>query len=546
MNLNKIIGYLDKINLNNKHIFFIFLFFFILFCFSIIDQYSNILSYPDLYMSFLGDGSSHIKIIDRFDNKLNFHRLHQAILYFNNYYIFSATILKFLKIFFGDSYSLVGISAVIVNLISIFSICVFGYLISFNFTKSKLFAIGMILLLWNVDLIRFALRIYPDILQLALIFVAVYFATLQNKFSWFLSFIFCGLAFGVKAQGLLIFIYLITFFFIYELLKNNFKIKNLKISIFKTFLYGSLFLVTFFTLNQIDPIQLLNDLLSKALDQASDLEFDNSKRALAYLTIIFREKSNIVIFLITICIGYILNFDIKRNKILFLVTLIFFILFYYQISNNKFLVEGPRYLYHLLPLIIILLSISFSNISNYLYLKKLRIIPLIITIIIFSYGLNSFNKTFFNSIKRYDFKKIIKNDKKIEGYNFLKSIKANYENPLICAGRYSPIPLGHDGYKKVKKSYRHLDFEKIIRNKQCDIIVLDSSTPGRYIWFKKNLDNIIIKKYEKLSKFAQLLGKDKIERTQQLIKYILTDSKSGYKVIFYNEKIIVLTIDNNP
>ena len=194
-----------------------------------------------------------------------------------------------------------------------------------------------------------------------------------------------------------------------------------------------------------------------------------------------------------------------------------------------------------------MLSISFSNISNYLYLKKLRIITLIITIIIFSYGLNLFNKTFFNSIKRYDFKKIVKNDEKIEGYNFLKSIKANYENPLVCAGHYSPVPTGPDGYKRerIKTSYRHLDFEKIIRNKQCDIIVLDSSTPGRYIWFSKNLDNIITPKYENMGKYIQLLGKDKIERTQQLIKYILTDSKSGYKVVFYNKKIIVLTINNN-
>ena len=542
MMFNKIFSYLDKIDLDNKYIFSIFFFFYILFCFSTIDQFSNILSYPDFYETFLGDGFANIRKINEIDYKLNFQKIHGSFLYSNNYYIFSVTILKFLKIFYGYSYSLVGISALIVNLISIFSICVFGYLICFNFSKSKLFSLGIISLLWHPDLIIYALQIYPDILQLALIIPAVYFVTLQHKFSWFLSFFLCGLAFGVKAQGLFIFIYLITFFFIYELFKHNFKINNLKISIFKTFLYGSLFLVTFFTLNQIDPIQLLNDLLFKSLDQASDLEFDNSKRALAFLTIIFREKSNIVIFLITICIGYILNFDDKKNKILFLVTLIFFILFYFQLSNNKFVLQGPRYLYHLLPLIIILLSISFSNISNYLYLKKLRIITLITTIIIFSYGLNLFNNTFFNSIKRYDFKKIVKNDEKIEGYNFLKSIKANYENPLICAGHYSPVPTGPDGYdrNRIKTSYRHLDFEKIIRNKQCDIIVLDSSTPGRYIWFGKNLDNIIIRKYENMGKYIQIFGKDKIERTQQLIKYILTDSKSGYKVIFYNKKMIVL------
>ena len=543
MKISKILRYLDQTIFQNKNIFIIFFFIYILFCFSIIDQYSTVLSNPDLYRYFLGDGASHIGKIWEVDNKLSFHKIHKSGFYFNNYYIFPVPILKFLKIFFAYNYSLVGISAVIVNLISIFVICVFGYLICFNITKSKIFSLGIILLLWHGDLITFALRIYPDILQLALIFLAVYFATLQNNFKWLFSFVFCGLAFGVKAQGLLIFIYLIILFFIFEFSNYNFKINNIIISFSKTILYVLLFLGTFFILNQIDPMQLLKDILFVGSNNVSDLEFDNSKRALKFLTKIFREESNIIIFLITISIGYFLNFNFKKNKILFLVTLIILLLFYYQLSNNSFLLHGTRYLYHLLPLIIILLSISFNNISNYLYQKKLSAITLIYTIIILSYGLDLFNKTFFNSIKRYDFKNRITNDKMIKGYNFLKSIKVNYKNPLVCAGHYSAVPIGLDGYerKKVLKSYRHLDFEEFIKEKKCDIIVLDKSTPGRYIWFKDNLDNIIVKKYEKLGKFAQMLGKDKIERTQQLINYILKDSQSGYEVIFYNSKMIVLT-----
>ena len=127
----------------------------------------------------------------------------------------------------------------------------------------------------------------------------------------------------------------------------------------------------------------------------------------------------------------------------------------------------------------------------------------------------------------------------INGYNFLKSISDKYKNSLVCAGYYSPVPLGSGGFTKVYKSYRHLDYEKEIRNRECDIIVLDDSTPGRYIWLD-NLDNLIIEKYETLGTFNQLLGKEKIEKTQELIKYIIKDPISGYKVIYKNPKVIVL------
>jgi len=540
MKINKILSYLDKITLQNKIIFLIFFFLYLLFSFSIIDQYSNVLNNPDLYRYFLGDGASHIARIDKIDKELNLNRIHPATYYFNNYYIFPATLLKFLKVFFGYNYSLAGISAVIVNLLSIFFICVYGYLICFNISKSKIFSLGIILLIWHGDLIKYALRIYPDILQLAFMFAAVYYATSQHKFNWLLSFVFCGLAFGVKAQGLLITVYLLTLFFFMELSKHNFKINDIKLSLFKTFLYALVFLGAFFILNQIDPIQLLKEIFSVATEKVRDQGFDNSERAFRFLTIIFREKSNIVIFLITICIGYTLNFNVKKNKILFLVTLIFLLLFYYQASNNSFALYGPRYLYHLLPLIILLLSISLNNISNYFCQKKLKMISLIFTIIIFGYGLNLFKNTFFKSISIYNFKDRVQSGQEIEGYNFLKTIRPNYDNPLVCAGRYSLVPRGSQGYRRVRKS-DHLDYEKIIRNKKCNLVILDQSTPGVYIWFDGTIDNIIIKKYENLSYHDQGFGKDKIEKTQQLIKYILTDLKSGYEVIFYNKKMIVLT-----
>ena len=542
MKFNEILNRSNKFNFDNKIILILFSFTYIIFSFYIIDQYSNILSYFDLYRHFLGDGDAHISKIYKIDQKLNLHKIHDTTLYNNNYYIFSLSILKFLKIFPGYNYSLVGMSAVIINLLSIFIICVTGYLICFNISKSKIFSFGIILLLWNADLIRLSLSIYPDILQLAFIFLATYFITLDSKYKWFLSFIFCGLAFGVKAQGLLIFLYLITFYFTFELAKHDININNFIISVLRnTLLYSSLFLITFFILNQIDPSHLLKNLLATVVDDGSIKEYDNTRIAFNNFIYILRGKSNLIIFLTIIIFGLISIFYEKKNKILFLVTLIFLILFYYQLSSNSFFIQGPRYFYHLLPLLIILLSIVFFNISNYLYQKKLSIIPLIISIIFLFYGLNLFNKNFFLAVNYYDFKTKIKKDQIIDGYNFLKTMKDKDKNHLVCAGYYSPVPMKYNGFTRILKSYRHLDFEKQIRNKECDIIVLDNSTPGRYIWFKDNLDNLIIKKYENLATYNKILGKDKIEKTQILIKYILTDHQSGYQVDFFNSKMIILT-----
>ena len=298
MKFNEILNRSNKFNFDNKIILILFSFTYIIFSFYIIDQYSNILSYFDLYRHFLGDGDAHISKIYKIDQKLNLHKIHDTTLYNNNYYIFSLSILKFLKIFPGYNYSLVGMSAVIINLLSIFIICVTGYLICFNISKSKIFSFGIILLLWNADLIRLSLSIYPDILQLAFIFLATYFITLDSKYKWFLSFIFCGLAFGVKAQGLLIFLYLITFYFTFELAKHDININNFIISVLRnTLLYSSLFLITFFILNQIDPSHLLKNLLANVVDDGSIKEYDNTRIAFNNFIYILRGKSNLIIFL---------------------------------------------------------------------------------------------------------------------------------------------------------------------------------------------------------------------------------------------------------
>ena len=527
---------------HNKTILCFFTFAYVIFSIYVINQYSVALGNVDFYRYFFGDGNHHISLINKIDAKLNLNKIHSADLYYNNYYIFSLAILKLLKIFPGSDYTLVGISAVIINLISIYTICIACYLICYNLSKSKFFSIGIVCLLWSFDLLRFSLRIYPDILQLSLIFLSVYFVSTNNKYKWLLSFVFCGLAFGVKAQGLLIFIYLISFYFFYEC-SNKLKRINTKVVItifLYTFLYTLIFLITFFSLNQLDPYKFAQSILSAA-SRSSDIQsFDNTKIVYNYFIYLLRDKANFIIFIAAIILNLFLLISRKKIDILFFVSLAFLILFYYQIFNFSQLVQGPRYLYHFLPLIIICISSIFNNICEYLNEKNLKIIPLLCALLVFGHGIVIFKNTFFKVLPRYDFKTKIKKDDMFKGYYFFKeNIKTNIKDPLVCAGHYSLIPMNFS--KNIRKSYRHLDFEKSILNKECEYILLDSSTPGRYIWFKGRLDNLIIRKYENLNNHHKLFGKEKIEKTQELIKYLLQDPRSGYVVTYYNPKMIILS-----
>ena len=527
---------------NNKTILCFFTFAYVIFSIYIINQFSIILSNVDFYKPYLYDGFYHIQLINLIDKKLNLQKIHYANLYYNNYYIFSLGILKLLKIFPGSDYTLVGLSAVIINLISTYTICIACYFICCNLSKSKFFSIGIVCLLWNYSLLNFSLTIYPDILQLSFIFLSVYFVTINNKYKWLLSFIFCGLAFGVKAQGLLIFIYLISFYFFYEF-SNNLQRINTKVvtTIFLyTFLYTLIFLITFFSLNQLDPYKLAQSILSAASKSSDIQSFDNTKIVYNYFIYLLRDKANFIIFIAAIILNLFLLISRKKIDILFYVSLVFLILFYYQVSNLFRLVEGPRYLYHFLPLIIICISSIFNNICEYLNEKNLKIIPLLCALLVFGHGIVIFKNTFFKVLPRYDFKTKIKGDYSVKGYNFFKeNIKTYIKDPLVCAGHYSLIPMNFS--KNIRKSYGLLDFEKSILNKECEYILLDYSTPGRYIWFKGTLDNLIIPKYENLGDFNKLYGKEKIEKTQELIKYLLQDPRSGYVVTYYNPKMIILS-----
>jgi hypothetical protein len=531
-----------NIKLNNTFIVFPISIFFLLFSFYIINQYTYALQNTDYYQYLFGDGSYHISLVERLDKNFSLQKLHPHAYYGNNYYLFSLLILKIIKIFPSYDYSSIGLSMIILNLISIYIVLISAYFISHNITKSKLFSLGVALFIWNQDLIYFSLKIYPDILQLAFIFLAVLSLTISNKNKYFWAIFFSGLAFGVKAQGLLIFLYIIFFYLVYELFSDNFKFSS-KNDVESLVCYLILFFFLFFILNLQNPLKFFWNILESLISKShSELEFHNFRNVNLYFSYIFQGNYLFKLFILFISVGCFFVYKYKFEYILFFFTILTIIIFYIQVINLKSLVEGPRYLWHFIPLLIIVFSVSFKNIKEFFNIKKLNVLVNLLTFTLLFCSYLLFIKNFSASLQRFDFKNILENDNMIKGSKFFTQIDKRKQNPFVCAGYYSVVPESFSN--RVAKHYQHLELENQIKGKICDYIVLDDSTPGRYIWFEESIDNLKIANYKNLSEAVQSYGEQNIKKTQDLIQYILLNQNSGYNVIFYNNKIIILEKSN--
>lgn len=367
--------------------------------------------------------------------------------------------------------------------------------------------------------------------------ISIYFIISNSKnYNILIAFIFCGLAFGVKAQGFLIFIYLLGFVSVNEYIKNKSILS--KLFFFQILEYIFLFLITFFFLNHINPIMIFETILSSAKTLIVKKEINNFNIVFQYFVYSLRGISGLILFITFVALGAISVVLNNYRKAIFFSSLFFIFIFYLQLSFYSKLVQGPRYLYHLYPLILILISVSFFGISSYFNKKKIYFVNFFFAIIILVFGIYQFSNLF--SFNRFDFKTQLKNDIMIEGYNFFSKIKYKTKNPYVCAGIYSLVPSNFSN--RIKKTYKHIIFEEDIMQKKCDYIVLDQLTPGRYIWYEKNNNKLkpLIKENSNLSDYNKIIGKEVILRTQKLIQYIVEDPKSGYNLLFINKSMIIL------
>lgn len=209
----------------------------------------------------------------------------------------------------------------------------------------------------------------------------------------------------------------------------------------------------------------------------------------------------------------------------------------------KPLVQGPRYLFHLLPLILILFSISYKNLSNLFINKYFSIIIAVASIFILYQGFDLFKKNFLYTIKYKNFKVRIKNDMAFPAYKYLNEIPKDLKKDLnLCATSWSVTPSGFK--KKYIVSSFIINLESKIKSKECDLLLLDSWTVGRFTWYKGDIKNIISKKFDKLGPFERKDGRDIVYKNQKLTEYILQEEQSGFKVVFFNPRIVILKKNN--
>jgi hypothetical protein len=352
-------------------------------------------------------------------------------------------------------------------------------LITYNVSKSKIFTLVVVVLVLNNNLL-YAIKFWNLIQLITLSLVVLFF----NK---------------IKSNPILIF--------------NNIYFLIIAIIFFLFIFYNFSS-----TLNE-SGLNHVNNFFEKTNDK--------------YL-LIFKTYFNIILFLSVLSIT--LFMQLKNIHPLFLTTLIFFVLFYCQ-SIILTAIGKEFNIYTCLPLIIILASLCSFSISQYLMRQKLyyfdQALGLLVLVAVFYNVFISLNQISSGNIETK-----IKSNEVFQAYNFLKqeNLLFKYKEPLICSGLYSVVPKSFS--TNVLKSRSLTEFDLKIKNKKCEFVILDWSTPGIYIWFKDKPDNLIIPSHFNYSDgHIEDLG---IKKTQQLVQYLLFDIGSGYEVTFYNSLVLIL------
>ena len=187
------------------------------------------------------------------------------------------------------------------------------------------------------------------------------FSDKSNKYLY--ATIFASLAFGTKAQGLIIFCFILFFHFFKNL---EFKFNIVKHKIYKSLILIIVFFLIYYLFNQVNLLKEIYNLF-KLNSGATIHKFSNFEKINEYiLNDIIKNKLNLFIVRILFLVSA-LKFN-KQNayKVDILLIIIFLTISYIHFINMKTLVEGPRYLYHLLPAFGILLAVLFKNLKFYL------------------------------------------------------------------------------------------------------------------------------------------------------------------------------------
>jgi hypothetical protein len=500
------------------------------------------ISDPRLMETLAGDGAHHTHILYKFvDDKLAYVKLHDV--YPNNYYLISFVIYKLITLFSSEIlYTNVIISLVVTNFIFFYLLIFFSFQISFILSKNEIFSLLIVqIIFFSKSVLQEAMHIYPDIVQLSLMIISTYCLLTNNKYRFELSIVFASLAFGTKIQGAVSLLFILLFFYFYVKLPFFKKMK-------KIITYLFIFFIIHLNLNP-DISVYVNFFSSifyveNKFPQYIEIQLGYEQLKTVYHLFV-QEFNFYIIFLIFFPItGYFFIFFksskelIINNYLLLNISILILILILIQLYFYRYLLQGPRYIFHMYPFILIIVSVilpfAFKSLNTpRVFFKFFSINHILLLFFISSVIFN--NQNIKSEVKYAQQLKQSINDNLIVqgGLFFEKNIIK--DSVKIAAAKYSYVP---SKFKYVNYDYMIKDLalneEKF---KKYDYIFLNIDRPGAFIWpINSNIKELKIKKFSDLGQYMQSYGEKNVIAEQAFVSKILMT----WELFYINPSVIIL------
>ncbi|UCH95724.1 MAG: glycosyltransferase family 39 protein [Candidatus Aminicenantes bacterium] len=382
--------------------------------------------------------------------------------------------------------------AIVFRLISWFSYILVGIVIyktfTLHFKGRKEFGLILVLLLLSLPGFAFWSRfVHPDMLQVLLILLAVLVAFSAHEAMYIImASAIAGIAFGTKYSGIFVLPFLFLPYILHAFITSpktlKFWFKVISVCILAVLIFLTLWVVTNpYVLKNYNQFQA--DFLFEKKHVSTGhgkVEPQNPLLWFPVLWNLFGPVNSIVVGVGVLTLLVTLIITIKRDKIKKflsdpgnrnLLTIILYIITSFVYLMLEVRMREPRYLFHILPFILLIAIYSFQKISTLFkssLIKHIIIIGLFVSALIPS--LQSISKA---SISTWKYK-----DKYIKAGNFLAE---NEPGELrILAASYSYVP----------PKFKHVIFrfwidEEKIKKYSPDIVILNAKASRRWSWKRK-------------------------------------------------------------
>lgn len=417
--------------------------------------------------------------------------------YGNLHHFISFFIAKFLILLgWESSFNLAATALYITQMLAYIATWFVGYLISLKITHNSYFSIAnATLIVFSASMFYWSYNIHPDVVQLPFLLASIYFLLTPTYRNILISASFVGLATATKymgaVYGLMVFIVFIYWVVrtadfnnhpkkitIYDFLKDVLTVKN----VFYGFIVATAFIFMFLIPNYSIVSEFnhfLNDLKYESKHVARGHGIAESTDGFLWFPLIWNQISIFLVMfalLLVIATTAIIKgkklYLNKNQAVLFLAVLSVLVVsvmhLYFSVNMRR-----PRYIFHLYPLLLVLSSYLFYIAFNGFQRSKVFIL------------IASFVFSIFSFVSVYD---------GVQQLN--KTRLALEDNETIIAGKF--IAKRCDSSMKVllpMYSYIDEDFKKFsgrgysFNERQInnsDILILNSSVPGRHIWPTSN------------------------------------------------------------